>query len=135
MDSQSPVFMFVDGACRGNPGEASYGAVFYDEKGLILFELSHRIGTATNNIAEYTSLLKGMLFAKEKGMKILHAFSDSQIMVQQVLGRYRVKSEHLRSYYQKVVALIPCFETFSIKKIPRNENKKADLLANMALDA
>ena len=129
------VLIRVDGAARGNPGPAAIGAVIQDEKGKVLACLSQRIGSATNNQAEYLALIAGLERAVSLGATRVSVYSDSDLLVNQITGRYKVKNSLLRDLYQKVVRLIGSLEKFEISCVPREQNTAADNLANRALDS
>jgi ribonuclease HI len=124
----------VDGAARGNPGEAGCGAAIYDENGNVVREMSRYLGHATNNVAEYEALLMGLKALGEAGKKRILVQSDSQLMVRQLNGEYRVKDEKLQVLYQKAVALLRQFEGYRILHVRREMNKLADRLANKGID-
>ena len=124
--------LFIDGASRGNPGPAAIGAVAYDEAGNKLFEISEAIGEATNNAAEYAALIAGMGAALAHGAKHLEVRSDSQLLVRQMRGEYKVKSASLRPTISTARLVASRFALVEFIEIPRSENKEADTLANLA---
>ena len=124
----------VDGASRGNPGEASYGFVITNQSGKVIHEESQYIGRTTNNVAEYTALVKALDFALREKIHSVEIRSDSQLLVRQILGEYKVKSENLESLYRRCCELLRQFQWYEIKHVPREQNKRADKLANQALD-
>jgi ribonuclease HI len=124
----------VDGAARGNPGEAGCGAVICDERGAVVKQLSRYLGRATNNVAEYEALLMGLEAVIKLGQKRIRIQSDSQLLVRQLNGEYRVKDEKLKRLCQKAIALLRQFEGYRIVHVPRAENKPADRLANRGID-
>jgi ribonuclease HI len=124
----------VDGAARGNPGKAGCGAVILDEKGEVIKELCRYLGHATNNVAEYEALLLGLDEVFRLGQRRIKVQSDSELLVRQLNGRYRVKDEKLQKLYMKAMALLREFESYSILHIPREQNRLADRLANRAID-
>jgi ribonuclease HI len=126
--------IFTDGASRGNPGPAAIGAVIRDEKGNLAATISQCIGKTTNNQAEYTALIKALGKAKEIGARELTVCADSELLVYQIQGRYKVKNAGLRTLYQEVVKLIGGFDRVDFKCVPRERNAEADALANKALD-
>jgi ribonuclease HI len=126
--------IFVDGASRGNPGEASYGFAVLDKNGKVIHKESDYIGRATNNVAEYTALLSALEFVLKKGISSVRVCSDSLLLVKQILGEYKVKSEHLGLLNQQIRELLKKFEWFEIQHVPREKNRLADKLANEALD-
>lgn len=130
-----PLLLHIDGAARGNPGPAGIGVVLWDEAGSVREEHKAYIGEATNNVAEYTALLFGLRKARELGYSAVKVFSDSELLVRQVRGEYRVKNPRLRECYDEVVRLVRSFETFEIGHVRRGMNTRADLLANLAIEA
>ena len=127
------VTIYTDGASRGNPGPAAVGAVIRDEN-KTLAEISHRIGFATNNQAEYIAIIIALEKAIKLGIKHVTLKADSQLVVRQLKGKYRVKKAALKPLYQQVKQLTSSLESFAIAYIPREQNREADKLANMALD-
>ena len=127
------VVIKTDGACRGNPGPAAIGAVIRDEQGNIITTISRAIGTTTNNQAEYRAIIAALEKAIELGARQVDLHSDSELVVRQIRGRYRVKKASLRELYQKVVQLQGKLQAFTVTRIPREENREADRLANQAL--
>jgi ribonuclease HI len=125
--------IFTDGAARGNPGPAGIGIVIRNEKEVLL-EVSDYIGKTTNNVAEYMALIRGLEEAIDLGEKNVEVFCDSELMVKQINGEYRVKNEGLIPLYNQVKSLIKQFKHFSINHTPREENKLADKLANRGID-
>ncbi len=125
--------MHIDGASRGNPGPAAY-AVVLARPGEPVVEEADTIGTATNNAAEYTALVEGLGLATELGVKKLAVFSDSELMVKQMRGEYRVKNEELRPLYEEAKRLAAGFAQFSIAHVRREQNRRADEIGNEALD-
>ena len=124
----------IDGAARGNPGPAAYGVVFRRQDGRVIERLHEPIGEATNNVAEYRGLLAALEFAAKKKFRCLRVYSDSELMVRQIQGTYKVKSAALKPYYERAKALIRKFDRFEIRHVPRERNREADRLANRALD-
>ncbi len=125
--------MHIDGAARGNPGPASY-AVVLARPGQPVIEEAVPIGNATNNVAEYTALVEGLKIAKEFGVKNLAVFSDSELLVKQMNGEYRVKNADLLELYQEAKRLAAGFERLTIAHVRREQNKRADQIGNEALD-
>jgi ribonuclease HI len=125
--------MHIDGASRGNPGKAAY-AVVLARPGLPVVEEADTIGTASNNVAEYTALVEGLTLASELGVKALQVFSDSELMVKQMNGEYKVKNEDLRALYEEACRLRRQFEKVTLTHVRREQNKRADLIGNEALD-
>jgi ribonuclease HI len=132
--SINKVIINVDGAARGNPGPAAIGAVIKDETGNVVARLSRPLGVTTNNQAEYQAIIIALEKAISLGAKQVTVKSDSELVVNQINGRYKIKNTGLRPLYVKVVALIGKLEGFSINCIPREQNAGADALANRALD-
>ena len=126
--------LMVDGASRGNPGEAGCGAVIYDEQGEILKELTSYLGSSTNNVAEYQGLLMGLEGVLKLGGRKLQIRSDSELLVRQLNGVYRVKDEKLKVLYRKALDLLGRLEAYRIIHVRREHNKLADRLANLAID-
>jgi ribonuclease HI len=126
--------LMVDGAARGNPGEAGCGAAICDEQGAVVEELSRYLGHATNNVAEYQALLIGLEALLKSGKKRVRVQSDSQLLVRQLNGEYRVKDEKLRTLFQRAINLLRQFKSYRIVHVPREQNKIADRLANKAID-
>jgi ribonuclease HI len=124
----------IDGGSRGNPGPAAAGVVVRAEDGTIVQELGLFIGHATNNVAEYRGLLAGLQAAKELGASEISVLSDSELLVRQMNGQYRVKNEGLRPLFEKAKVLVAQFGRFQIAHIRREYNKEADRLANRAMD-
>jgi ribonuclease HI len=126
--------LMVDGAARGNPGEAGCGAVICDETGTVRQELCRYLGKATNNVAEYEGLLMGLEAVLRLGGSRLKVQSDSELLVRQLNGLYRVKDEKLKPLYQRAMALLQRFESYRIIHVRREQNQQADRLANRAID-
>ena len=126
--------VYSDGAARGNPGPASYGAVVIDPQGNTLAELSQALGFTTNNIAEYNGLLAGLEAALELGARRVEVRMDSELIVRQAIGRYRVKNEGLIPLFRRLQELRARFDHVVFAHVPRALNKRADALANRALD-
>jgi ribonuclease HI len=124
----------VDGGSRGNPGPAAIAAVVADSDGEILLERSETIGRATNNVAEYRALLLGIELAKELGASEVDLIGDSQLIVRQVRGEYKVKDPNLKTLRAEAVAALEDFDTWTIRDVRRNHNERADELLNEALD-
>jgi len=128
------ITIFTDGAARGNPGPAGAGFVLFSDGGDVLFEGANYLGETTNNQAEYRALLGGLEKAVELGASIVHVKMDSELIVKQLKGQYRVKNEGLKPLYQKARNLIGKFERFQVEHVRRENNKDADRLANQAID-
>ena len=123
-----------DGASRGNPGPAGIGAQVTDERGAILGEVARGIGETTNNVAEYTAVIEGLSLAKELGAKTVTLRSDSLLLINQLTGRYRVKSEHLQPLHRQARSIGAGFEHITFEHVPRERNTAADALANLGVD-
>ena len=134
--------LFIDGASRGNPGRSAIGVALYDPEGQPLKEVGFEIGITTNNIAEYTALLYGLgetlLYVYKLSDKIneleLTIYSDSELLINQMIGRYQVKNEDIKRLHFLAQRLVSGFEKVSFEKLSHDENKTADQLANKALD-
>ena len=127
--------VYTDGASRGNPGPAAIGAVIKDGQGKVLARISRRIGITTNNQAEYQAIIAALEKALGLGVASVEVKSDSELVVRQINGRYRVKNMGLRPLNQRVGELRSLFHGFSIASIPRRQNAEADRLCNVALDS
>ena len=128
------VVINADGASRGNPGPAAIGVTIRDDKGNLVTSISRYIGRATNNQAEYRAIIAGLEKAIELGAREVMIYSDSELIVKQINGRYRIKNTSLRILYENLVKLISPLEKFSIQHVPRKRSIEADVLANKALD-
>jgi ribonuclease HI len=124
----------VDGGARGNPGPAAIGVVLRDEEGEVLREVGETIGEATNNVAEYKALLRGIELAGEHGATELSLIGDSELVVRQVEGRYKVKNAGIKPLHEEVKRALSSFDSWSIEHVRRAENADADRLVNQALD-
>jgi ribonuclease HI len=139
MSSQSPnssdaIVAYCDGGSRGNPGPAGFGVYIQDSTGEVLAELSQYLGKQTNNFAEYSALLAALEFAIAQGHRSLRVVSDSELMVKQMKGQYRVNSPELRPLYEEARRRVPQLEHFQIQHVLREKNRHADRLANLAMD-
>jgi probable phosphoglycerate mutase len=123
-----------DGGARGNPGPAGYGAVIQDDQGMVLAQLSEFLGIRTNNYAEYSGLLACLQYALDHHHSRLRVVSDSELMVKQIQGKYKVNSPDLRPLWQEARNRIAKLEAFEISHALRHKNKVADRLANEAMD-
>lgn len=126
--------LYTDGASRGNPGRAGAGAVILDEKGQEIAAGAEYLGICTNNVAEYKALISGLRLAMETGCTALNIFLDSELIVRQLTGRYKVKNATLKPLFNQVQQLLQRLTTFSITHIPRAKNSRADELANQGID-
>jgi ribonuclease HI len=125
----------IDGASRGNPGPAAYAVVIRDADGKLVLELAKKFGRDTNNVAEYYALLAALDFATTHGITALRIRSDSELLVRQMQGRYKVKSEDLRPLHERASILSRQLKYFVIEHVRREQNRDADALANVALDS
>jgi len=128
------IIAFTDGASRGNPGPAAAGFILTDINKNQLQAKAFSIGRTTNNVAEYTAILKALAAAKQIGTEEITVFSDSELVVKQVNGQYRVKSEQIRPLFRQTTDLLNEFESWKVQHIAREENKEADKLVNQALN-
>ena len=125
----------VDGGARGNPGPAAIGVVTSTPDGEVVDELAELIGEATNNVAEYRALLRGLERARELGATEVEVVNDSELVARQVQGAYKVKHPGLRPLYDQAMEALRGFERWSVRSVPRDQNAHADQLVNAALDA
>lgn len=125
----------VDGGARGNPGPAAIAAVISDENGEVIHEASETIGRATNNVAEYRALLLGLERAKKLGATEVDMVGDSELIVKQVRGEYKVKDAGLRPLHSAAQHALGEFSEWSLRHVKREHNAEADALVNQALDA
>jgi ribonuclease HI len=126
--------LHVDGASRGNPGEAGFGVHVTDTSGHEVASLYGYLGQATNNVAEYQALLHGLRWALARGTARVEVYSDSELLVRQLSGRYRVKSSGLLPLHREAQGLLARFESARLTHVPRERNREADALANRAVD-
>lgn len=126
----SKVIIFTDGASKGNPGDASIGVVISSEDGTPIKEIGEYIGKTTNNVAEYTALIRGLAEAAEIGAAEIEISTDSQLMARQISGVYKVKSPNIKPLFDKAMAMLHMFSKVSISHVMREFNKRADELAN-----
>src|SRR6266478_3290102 len=124
----------IDGGSRGNPGPASYGVVIRDPRGQVVAKLKKYIGRSTNNVAEYYGLIAALDYAQQHGIRALRVESDSELLVRQMLGQYKVKSPELRPLFERARKMAQTFASFKIEHVYRDQNAEADALANEALD-
>ncbi len=127
--------LYTDGGSRGNPGPAGAGLAINDPAGRCVYEAGLFLGRATNNVAEYAGLVAGLKVALEQGYRPLLVRSDSELMVRQLTGRYRVKNAGLKPYYEQARGLIAQLGQVRVEHIRREKNVRADELANKAMDA
>ena len=131
---ESYLIAYIDGGARGNPGPAGYGVVITDQSRRKVAALSEYLGRQTNNYAEYHGLLAALGYALERGHKALKAVSDSELLVKQIRGEYKVKSPSLQELHRRARELIAKLDWFSIEHVLRERNREADRLANTAMD-
>ncbi len=133
-DTRYEVIAYTDGASRGNPGPAAAGFILTDPDGTQLQAKAFFIGRNTNNVAEYTGIVKALEAAIKIGAKRLIVFSDSELLVRQINGEYKVKSEQIRPLFQQAVEMLGQFENWKVRHVTRDNNKEADKLVNQALN-
>ncbi len=126
--------MHIDGGARGNPGPAGAGVVIKDDNGRRLHEVGYFLGRHTNNSAEYQALILGLKRAVRLADPNVRIYSDSELLVHQITGRYRVKSPNLIGYVEQAQSLLLKFESWTIQHVRREKNRRADQLANIAMD-
>lgn len=124
----------TDGACRGNPGPAAIGVSIENPDGQEIAQASETIGETTNNVAEYRALIKALEMLVDLGARTPQLLLDSELIVRQMLGEYRVRNPRMRDLYQEAQAFLPSFSRVDFRHVPREENVRADSLANQALD-
>jgi probable phosphoglycerate mutase len=124
----------VDGGARGNPGPAGYGVYIRDADGTAIAQLSEYLGHRTNNVAEYSALLAALDYAVTHGHRALKVISDSELMVRQMTGQYKVNSADLKPLHEKARSLVRKLDRFQIEHVLRAKNQHADRLANSAMD-
>jgi ribonuclease HI len=125
----------VDGGARGNPGPAAIGVVVSNPDGEVLDEVSERIGVATNNVAEYQAVLRGLERAAALGAREVELVNDSELVARQLTGVYKVKHPSMKPLHQQAMSALRGFDRWSIRSVPRAQNAHADALVNAALDA
>jgi ribonuclease HI len=130
----SGIVAYIDGGARGNPGPAGYGVRIEDESGTLIEEFNGFLGNATNNVAEYNGLLAALRYAQAHGHGKVRIKSDSELLVKQLKGEYRVKNPGLLLLYQQARAIAESLERISFEHVRREHNKDADRLANLAMD-
>jgi probable phosphoglycerate mutase len=131
---RGPLIVHIDGGSRGNPGDAAFGVHVADSEGKRVAELYGFLGRATNNVAEYEALLHALQWAAARGEKRLQVFSDSELLVRQLEGRYKVKHPDLRPLYERARILMTRFAEVKVAHVRREQNVEADALVNRALD-
>ena len=134
MPTSPEIVAHIDGGSRGNPGPAAYGVAIKTSQGKSVTAFAKFIGETTNNFAEYQGLLAALEYALSHGYPRLRVLTDSELMAQQISGRYKVRSPDLKPLHDKAQAMIARLESFSIRHVYREQNREADRLANQALD-
>lgn len=129
-----PITIYTDGAAKGNPGPAGAGWVILDADGKLLLENKKYLGELTNNQAEYQALLLALKDALQLGKEALELRADSELMVRQIEGKYKVKNEGLKPLFREAVLSLSRFKSYSIQYVPREKNEEADRLANEAIE-
>jgi ribonuclease HI len=138
VSAREELLIYSDGGARGNPGPAAIGAVVMDpatDPPMRLATVSERIGVATNNVAEYQALVAGLEAARAFPARRVRVRADSELLIRQLDGRYRVKQAHLRPLYERACELLARYEQVTLEHVRREENADADALVNAALDA
>lgn len=129
-----PFIIYIDGASRGNPGEAAFGIHVTDSSGAERKALYGYLGRASNNVAEYQALIHALQWALRQGARRVSVFSDSELVVRQIEGRYKVKHPDMIPLHRQAVSLLHRFEKAAVGHVRREQNREADRLANQALD-
>ena len=129
------VTLHCDGGSRGNPGPAGVGVVITDASGEVIGEVSQAIGVATNNVAEYEAVIRGLARALELGASEVDLVGDSELVAKQITGQYKVKHPDMKPLHASVKQALHQFSDWTIKTVPRAQNADADALVNQALDA
>jgi len=133
-DLPTEATLFADGGSRGNPGPAASGAVLVDPSGDVVEEIGSYLGIATNNVAEWTALLLGLEAAAKRGIRRLSIRLDSELVVKQIRGEYRVKHAGLQPLHRRALALLRKFDHVDLRHVPRKQNEVADRVVNRVLD-
>jgi ribonuclease HI len=126
---------YFDGGARGNPGPAGYGVYIVDDQGEMVAELSGSLGTATNNVAEYHGLIAALQWAADRDLKQIAIKGDSLLLIEQMRGNYKVKNEGLKPLHLKARMLVMQIGDVSFEHVRREQNKDADRLSNVGMDA
>ena len=134
-DASPRLVLHVDGGARGNPGPAAIGIVISDGQGSVVEEIAETIGVATNNVAEYKALLRGLERATALGAGEIHVVNDSELVARQVTGVYKVKHAAMQPLHAQALQALKAFPKWTIESVPRAKNAGADALVNQALDA
>jgi ribonuclease HI len=132
--SQPGIVAYIDGGARGNPGPAGYGVRVENDRGDLVEEFYGFLGSATNNIAEYNGLLAALRYAQQHGHKVVRIKSDSELLVKQMTGQYKVKNPGLQTVYHQAQTLARALDRVAYEHVRREQNKDADRLANLAMD-
>ncbi len=132
--SAAPWKAHVDGAARGNPGPAGVGVVIEDADGNVVKEIAEPLGRTTNNVAEYTAMIRALEEARALGCSSLAVYTDSELMAHQLNGKYAVKAAHLIPLYQRARLLLKQFDAATVTHVRRELNKRADALSNIGAD-
>jgi ribonuclease HI len=127
------ILLYVDGSCKGNPGEGGAGVIIKNREGMILSQIKRYLGAVTNNIAEYRALILGLQEAKKLGSVEVEIYVDSELMANQINGVYRVRDVKLKTLEEEVRELLQHFDRWTIRYIPREKNQEADRLAREAV--
>ena len=135
LSGHEKVVVYTDGACRGNPGPSSAGWVIEDSNGAIIAQAGVFLGTGTNNEAEYSAAILGLEDAFQRGAREVRLRADSELMIKQLNGTYRVKNERLKPLFGKLKEIIKKFDRIELEHVKRHLNQAADEQANLALDA
>ena len=128
------IVAYIDGGARGNPGPAGYGVRIEDEQGTLVNEFNGFLGTSTNNVAEYNGLLAALKYAQQHGYRTVRIKSDSELLVKQMRGEYKVKNAGLLPLYQQARTIAQTLDRIVYEHVRREQNKDADRLANLAMD-
>ncbi len=126
--------MYSDGGARGNPGKAATAFFIFEEKNLIAFDGEY-LGVTTNNIAEYKALLLGLQYSLKKGIKNINCKLDSELVVKQLKGEYKVKNAGIKPIFEEIKSMLSNFDSVNFEHIKREKNKNADKLVNVILDS
>ena len=124
----------VDGAARGNPGPAGIGVVIADSAGNVMKEVAEPLGRTTNNVAEYTAMIRALEEARLLGCERIHVYTDSELMAHQINGKYAVKAVHLVPLFQRARILLAQFDRATVTHVRREFNRRADALSNLGAD-
>ena len=128
------IVAYIDGGARGNPGPAGYGVRIEDEQGGLMHEFHGFLGTSTNNVAEYNGLLAALRYAQQHGHRVVRIKSDSELLVKQMNGQYKVKNAGLQPLHQQARAIAGTLDRVAYEHVRREQNAHADRLANLAMD-